>query len=163
MRRRDFFLQNGQLDAPTARIKWLPGTKDGETWMRFGTFYAVIVFVLLLLGTLGANLPRLGVDNLVKALPIIPLALLFATMNATYEEVVFRAAPLSQLVGVVGSRSPRSLPTSRAKRCLRREASCGHSSAISPWMFLSSCSWQFPRRRPVPSSGLPTERWVRPR
>lgn len=104
LRRQDFFLQKGQLDAPTARIRWLPGTKDGETWMRFGTFYAVIVFVLLLLGTLGANLPRLGVDNLVKALPIIPIALLFATMNATYEEVVFRAAPLSQLVGAVGRR-----------------------------------------------------------
>lgn len=104
LRRRDFFLVKGQLDAPTARIKWLPGTKDGETWMRFGTFYAVIVFVLLLSGTLLANLPRLGVDNLIKALPIIPLALLFAAMNAAYEEVVFRAAPLSQLVGAVGRR-----------------------------------------------------------
>ncbi len=104
LKRRDFFLAKGQLDAPTVRIKWLPGTKDNETWRRFGSFYAVIVFVLLLSGTLLANLPRLGVDNLIKALPLLPLALLFAAMNGVYEEVVFRAAPLSQLVKVVGNR-----------------------------------------------------------
>jgi membrane protease YdiL (CAAX protease family) len=104
LKRRDFFLVKGQLDAPTERIKWLPGTKDGETWMRFGSFYALIVFVLLLSGTLLANLSRLGVDNLVKALPLLPAALLFAAMNGVYEEVVFRAAPLSQLIHVVGSR-----------------------------------------------------------
>jgi membrane protease YdiL (CAAX protease family) len=104
LKRRDFFLVKGQLDAPTERIKWLPGTKDGETWMRFGSFYAVIVFVLLLSGTLLANLSRLGVDNLVKALPLLPAALLFAAMNGVYEEVVFRAAPLSQLLNVVGRR-----------------------------------------------------------
>jgi membrane protease YdiL (CAAX protease family) len=104
LKRRDFFLAKGQLDAPTVRIRWLPGTKDDETWQRFGSFYAVIVFVLLLSGTLLANLPRLGVDNLIKALPLLPAALLFAAMNGVYEEIVFRAAPLSQLVNVVGSR-----------------------------------------------------------
>ena len=104
LKRRDFFLVKGQLDAPTVRIKWLPGTKDGETWKRFGSFYAVIVFVLLLSGTLLANLSRLGVDNLVKALPLLPAALLFAAMNGVYEEVVFRAAPLSQLLNVMGRR-----------------------------------------------------------
>ena len=104
LKRSDFFLARGQLDAPTVRIKWLPGTKDNETWQRFGSFFAVIVFVLLLAGTLLANLPRLGVDNLIKALPLLPLALLFAAMNGVYEEIVFRAAPLSQLVNVVGNR-----------------------------------------------------------
>lgn len=104
LKRSDFFLAKGQLDAPTVRIKWLPGTKDDDTWKDFGRTFAIVTFILLLSGTLLANLPRLGVDNLVKALPLLPAALLFAAMNGVYEEVVFRAAPLSQLLNVVGRR-----------------------------------------------------------
>jgi membrane protease YdiL (CAAX protease family) len=104
LKRREFILVKGDLNAPAVRLKWLPGMKDNDTWRQFGTGFAVITFSLLLAGTLLANLPRLGVDNLIKALPLLPAALLFAAMNGVYEEVVFRAAPLSQLVNVVGSR-----------------------------------------------------------
>ena len=104
LQRRDFFLVKGQLDAPAKRIRWLPGMKENDTWMQFGRGFAIITFLLLLSGTLLINLPRLGVDNLIKAIPLFPAALLFAAMNAIYEEMVFRAAPLSQLVNVVGSR-----------------------------------------------------------
>ena len=75
LRRHDFFLVKGQLDAPAKRIKWLPGMKETDTWMQFGHGFALVTFLLLLSGTLLINLPRLGVDNLVKALPLLPAVL----------------------------------------------------------------------------------------
>ena len=78
--------------------------KADDTWQRAGRNISIVVFAGLLTGTLIVNLPRLGFDSLIKALPLLPFALLFAAMNGLYEEVVFRAAPMSQLVNVVGER-----------------------------------------------------------
>jgi membrane protease YdiL (CAAX protease family) len=103
LRRRDFFLVKGQLDAPVKRVKWLPGMKGNITWMQFGSGFAIITFLLILSLLVLLNLPRLGVNNLIAALPLLPAAALFAAMNAFHEEVVFRAAPMSQLVNVIGS------------------------------------------------------------
>jgi membrane protease YdiL (CAAX protease family) len=102
LRRRDFFLVKGQLDAPTERTRLLPGMKENETWLTSGRNVAIGVFVAGLILLIGLNLPRLGMDSLVRALPLLPFALLFAAMNAFHEEVNFRAAPLSQLDPVLG-------------------------------------------------------------
>jgi membrane protease YdiL (CAAX protease family) len=104
LKRRDFFLIEGDLNAVSKPSRWLPGMKTDERWRRTGRKLSIGVFVLLLSGTLLINLPRLGIHNLVKAVPLLPAALLFAAANSIYEEVVFRAAPLSQLVNTVGSR-----------------------------------------------------------
>ena len=103
LKRDDFFLVRGDLNAVTKRTRLFPGMKTDDTWRRAGRNISITVFVLLLTGTLVINLPRLGFDNLIKALPLVPLALLFAAVNGIYEEVVFRAAPMSQLVNTVGS------------------------------------------------------------
>lgn len=86
LRRADMFLVKGDVGAPPAR--------------------------LLALSTLGlATLFALGLAQLMppqagwwRVLPWLPAILLFALMNAFGEEMLYRAAPLSQLVPVVGPR-----------------------------------------------------------
>lgn len=85
-RRADCFLVRGRVGAPPAR--------------------------LLVLSTLGlAALFALGLAQLMappagwaRVLPWLPVILLIALMNAWGEEVLYRAAPLSQLWTVVGER-----------------------------------------------------------
>jgi membrane protease YdiL (CAAX protease family) len=103
LKRGDFFLVKGDLDAPSKRSR-LIFMKADETWLRSGRSVAVGGFIVTVGVLLVLNLPRLGVDNLIKAIPLFPAALLFATMNAFHEEVFLRAAPMSQLVNIVGAR-----------------------------------------------------------
>jgi membrane protease YdiL (CAAX protease family) len=93
----------GDLDAPSRRSR-LIFMKADETWLRSGRSVAVGGFIVTVGVLLGLNLPRLGVDNLIKAIPLFPAALLFAAMNAFHEEAFLRAAPMSQLVNIVGAR-----------------------------------------------------------
>jgi hypothetical protein len=104
LKRRQFFLVKGDLDGPSAHTRLLPGMKTDETWKRSGRNITIGLFLIATILLLGLNLPRLGLDNLIKALPLLPAALLFAAMNAFHEEFNFRAAPMSQLEPVVGSR-----------------------------------------------------------
>lgn len=104
LKRREFFLVKGDLDAPAKRSRLIFMRAD-ETWLHSGRSvalggFAVTVGVLLVL-----NLPRLGgLDNVIRAIPLFPAALLFAALNAFHEEAFLRAAPMSQLVNVVGAR-----------------------------------------------------------
>ena len=41
-------------------------------------------------------------DLIQRVRPLIPTILLYAALNAMYEEITYKAAPLSQLEGVVG-------------------------------------------------------------
>jgi membrane protease YdiL (CAAX protease family) len=105
LKRSDFFLVKGDLNATAKRSKFLPGMKTDQTWRRSGRNVAVGGFIVTVGVLLVLNLPRLGgIDNLIKAMPLFPAALLFAAMNAFHEEVFLRAAPMSQLVNVVGAR-----------------------------------------------------------
>ena len=99
--RRAVFLARGQLDAPARRVRWL-GMRADQPWTRFGVKLALIlggIFGVALGFMLPPSLAGFG-----RLLPLLPLALLVAAMNALYEEVLFRAAPLSQLWTVVGGR-----------------------------------------------------------
>jgi len=102
LRRADFFLVKGQIDAPATPVRWL-GMKNPRPWTKFGGSFAILSFLIILSVTLLPNLPRWGMSSLLQALPWLPAALLFAAINGIYEEVVFRAAFLSQLERVVGA------------------------------------------------------------
>ncbi len=99
LKRRDYYLARGQLDAPVEPVRWL-GIKGRDPWTRFGAILAVIVSGILLVTLVPAAIPLL--DSFVDAVPLLPAVLLFAAMNAFNEEFPYRAALLSQLVPTVG-------------------------------------------------------------
>ena len=83
LKRRDYFLVKGNLATPVARLPAL---------LTLG------LAALFALGLLQLMPPPPGWS---QALPWLPAILLFALMNAFGEEMVYRAAPLSQLVPVI--------------------------------------------------------------
>lgn len=99
LKRRDFFLVKGQLDAPVEPVRWL-GIRESELWTRFGRRFAIILSVVLLVFLVLAGQPSFG--SLIRVLPVLPAVLLFAAMNAFNEELPYRAALLPQLVPAVG-------------------------------------------------------------
>jgi membrane protease YdiL (CAAX protease family) len=97
--RRDLFLVRGNWHAPTGLR--LPGRATPLTWATFGPIAAVGMTLLIGGGAVVLSAPAfLDWQQLILLSPAI---LLFAVMNAFGEEVAFRAAPLSQLVSVVGA------------------------------------------------------------
>lgn len=97
--RQDFFLTRGQLDAPIKPVRWL-GIRAGETWRTFGWIFAVVASLLVAIPTLLVMRPPAQI--LIQALPLLPVALLFAAINAFNEEIYFRASLLSTLPEVIG-------------------------------------------------------------
>jgi membrane protease YdiL (CAAX protease family) len=98
-KRQDFFLATGELRAPAVGLR-VPGM--GNAWLFVGPFLALLLTIFFFFGMMaqsGASLSRL-----VGVLPWLPAILLFAVMNAFGEEMIYRAAPLSQLWPVVGAR-----------------------------------------------------------
>lgn len=97
--RRRFFLVKGKTDAPIEPIRWL-GIKAGESWKLFGWIFAGAA-------ALGAFIPTILLiapphDAILRALPLLPSALLFAAINALTEELYFRASILSTLHEIIG-------------------------------------------------------------
>lgn len=98
-KRANFFLIPGDIKAPAEQVSWL-GIKTGETWQKVGSRFALF----LSLGTLAflviAGRPSL--DIVIKALPFLPAVLLYAAVNAFYEEMTYKASFLAVLEDVVG-------------------------------------------------------------
>ncbi len=89
--RTEAYLVVGDLNGPTTSRR-----KDGSfwRWMTFGP----IAFVGLLLLTAWLTAPLLPDQiDLAAALPFIGIGAVAAALNAFWEEVAYRAAPLSQL------------------------------------------------------------------
>jgi membrane protease YdiL (CAAX protease family) len=99
MKRQAFFLAVGKLRAAAVGLR-LPGI--GNAWLLVGPFLALLLTLFFFFGTAAMTGAQLA--NLPRLLPWLPAILLFAVMNAFGEEVVYRAAPLSQLWQVVGER-----------------------------------------------------------
>jgi membrane protease YdiL (CAAX protease family) len=97
--RHAFFLTAGELDATAKPVRWI-GMDKPMGWKRFG----VILAVCITLGTLAFLIisGRPSGDVVVNVLPLLPVVLIAAVLNAFSEEVTFRAALLSPLHGVVG-------------------------------------------------------------
>jgi hypothetical protein len=98
-RRADFFLIKGKINALVEPSK-LIGSKVTDTWVKIGSIFAVVFSVVtlsyLILGT------RPTLNDFANGLPLIPVALLIAAINAFNEEFTLRAAPLSELWKVLG-------------------------------------------------------------
>ena len=100
-RRQRFFLTMGNLRAPIEPVRFL-GFPNPEPWARFGGQWAVYISLGTLTFLLVAGHPALSI--LLQVLPLLPLILLFAAMNAFNEEMTYRASFLATLESVVGPR-----------------------------------------------------------
>lgn len=98
-KRSDLFLVKGNVRAPVEPSRLL-GMKKAEPWTRIGTLFAVIFASVTLIYLALSNFPSLRTIEL--ALPLIPVAILIAAINAFNEEFTLRAAPLSELKNSVG-------------------------------------------------------------
>jgi hypothetical protein len=97
-KRSAFFLMKGDLSAPVEPIRWL-GIKSGESWKKFAWIFGIIAAVAVALPTVLVLRPSPAL--LFKALPLLPVCLLYAAINAFNEELYFRASMLSTLSSVV--------------------------------------------------------------
>ncbi len=108
LRRRDFFLAKGRIDAPVEPSRLL-GMKKSEPWTRtgsiFATIFTIVTFVFLALTW------KTSLDAFANALPLIPVALVIAAINAFNEEFTLRAAPLSTLSPVIGKKQALMVTT----------------------------------------------------
>jgi hypothetical protein len=107
MKRRDYFLVMGQLDAPNEPIHWL-GEKQSEPWTRYGRRWAVNMFIVMLVVTALGFRPPL--DAMVKIIPLLPAILVFALLNSFNENFASRASLLPQLLPSFGKSHSLLLP-----------------------------------------------------
>lgn len=99
VKRQELFLAVGKLGAPAVGLR-LPGI--GNRWLLVGPLLALALTLLFFFGTAAMTGTQLSAVR--SVLPWLPAILLFALINAFGEEVIYRAAPLSQLWQVVGER-----------------------------------------------------------
>lgn len=99
--RHDYFLTKGQLNAPAENVRWL-GITEGTPWSHIAPIIAVIAFVPVLAVLWSSESPSSAL--IVKALPYLPVAILFAAMNGFGEEMSLRAPLLCTLEGQIGRR-----------------------------------------------------------
>jgi membrane protease YdiL (CAAX protease family) len=97
--RKAFFFVKGQMSAPVEPVRWL-GIKAGASWKVIGWFFAGGA-------TLGVAIPTIlgiapSVETLMRALPLLPAALLLAAVNAFTEESYYRCSLLSTLHETIG-------------------------------------------------------------
>ncbi len=97
--RKAFFLVKGRTDAPIEPVRWL-GIKAGESWKLFGWIFAGVAGLGIAVPTVLGIAP--SGETLLKALPLLPAALLFAAVNAFTEEAYYRCSLLSTLHEAIG-------------------------------------------------------------
>lgn len=97
--RRAFFFVKGQVDAPIEPIRWL-GIKAGESWKAFGWIFAMVAALAVAIPTIIGIAP--SSDTFIRALPLLPVALLLAAVNAFTEEAYYRCSLLSTLHETIG-------------------------------------------------------------
>jgi membrane protease YdiL (CAAX protease family) len=98
-RRQAFFLDIGQVNAELEPVPWL-GIRKGQRWTKFGWIFAGIyaagatLFVVLAYGKFLHDFGRI--------IPLLPLAVIFAAINAFTEEFTYRAPLLGATHEMVG-------------------------------------------------------------
>jgi len=97
--RQAFFLVKGQIEAPIEPVRWL-GIKTGESWKVFGWIFAGGAFLVIAVPTILSISPSR--ENFLKALPLLPAAILIAAINAFTEEAYYRCSLLSTLHETIG-------------------------------------------------------------
>jgi membrane protease YdiL (CAAX protease family) len=96
-RPRDAYIRVGDLNAPTTSRK--PGSSELLRWGLFGSL--MLLFLAFITAWAAAPMVR-GTIDVMAALPFLGLAAVAALLNAFWEEVAYRAAPLSQLQHAIG-------------------------------------------------------------
>jgi len=97
--RQAFFLVKGQIEAPIEPVRWL-GIKPGESWKVFGWIFAGGAMLGVAIPTILSISP--SSENFLKALPLLPVAILLAAINAFTEEAYYRCSLLSTLHETIG-------------------------------------------------------------
>jgi len=97
--RKAFFLVKGRMDAVIEPIRWL-GIKAGGSWKTAGWIFAGVAALAVFIPTILTIAPSGA--TLLRALPLLPAAVLFAAVNAFTEEAYFRCSILSTLHEVIG-------------------------------------------------------------
>ncbi len=97
--RKAFFFVKGRMDAPIEPVRWL-GIKAGESWKTFGWIFAAAAGLAVAIPTMLGIAPSGA--TLLKALPLLPVALLLAAVNAFTEESYFRCSLVSTLHETLG-------------------------------------------------------------
>ena len=100
-RPRDFFLVKGNLNGTAAPVRWL-GIDKPMGWRRLGAVSSVCISSGLLAFLVIGGRPSWAAAR--KALPLFPMVLILASMNAFFEEVSFRSALLGPLREAVDQR-----------------------------------------------------------
>lgn len=106
--RRDFFLIKGNIHAFVEPSK-LIGMKKPEPWTRIGSIFALIFCIGTLLFLILTKFPT--ISDFIQVLPLIPIAVLIAAINAFNEEFTLRAAPLSELSTTIGKQQALLITT----------------------------------------------------
>ena len=107
-KRRDFFLVKGNIHAFVEPSK-LIGMKKPEPWTRIGSIFALIFCIGTLLFLILTKFP--SISDFIQVLPLIPVAVLIAAINAFNEEFTLRAAPLSELSTTIGKQQALLITT----------------------------------------------------
>jgi hypothetical protein len=100
-KRRDFFLIKGNIHAMVEPSK-LIGMKEPKPWPKIGLIFAGIFTGGTLIFLMVSSLPT--ISQFIQAIPLIPISILIAAMNAFNEEFTLRAAPLSELWKDIGKK-----------------------------------------------------------
>lgn len=98
--RRAFFFVKGSTDAPIGPVRWL-GIRAGESWKVFGWIFAGVAGLAVAVPTILGIAP--SGETMLKALPLLPVAVLLAAVNAFTEEAYYRCSLLSTLHEVIGT------------------------------------------------------------
>lgn len=96
---RDFYLVIGNIRSDAEPTKII-GMKKPEPWPKIGLIFAGIFFLGTLIFSLIVN--PITWEQFKTNWYFLPIALIIAAINAFNEEFSLRAAPLSQLYGVLG-------------------------------------------------------------
>ena len=100
-KRTDFFLVKGDITALVEPSK-LIGMKNPEPWLKIGLIFAAIFTAGTFIFLISTTPPSL--TQFIQAIPLIPVSILIAAINAFNEEFTLRAAPLSELWKVIGKK-----------------------------------------------------------
>jgi hypothetical protein len=100
-RRRALFLTPGRLDAPITPVRWM-GFPKPEPWWSFGGQYGF--YIALGMGLVAWLDTRPTAEMWASVVQVLPAILLFAAINAFFEEMTFRAPMLATLEPFTGTK-----------------------------------------------------------
>jgi membrane protease YdiL (CAAX protease family) len=107
-KRQDFYLTKGKINALVEPSRLL-GMKTPEPWTKIGSIFAIVFSVGTFLFLMLTSPPTL--EAFIQSLPLIPVVLLIAAINAFNEEFSLRAAPISELWKVIGKKQALLITT----------------------------------------------------